>query len=74
MGLDGLALCGAVEDFTFLDELNFEGLDTNEAWYDQMKGSEMKMLFNEHRHSRRLQKSHRSREASRKGMQRNLYK
>jgi hypothetical protein len=47
MGLDGLALCAAKEDFTLIDELNIDMSEYRVPWFDQIRGRELKQLFGE---------------------------
>lgn len=47
IGLDGLALCAAKEDFTLADELNININEYQRPWFDQFRGRDMQQLFGE---------------------------
>jgi hypothetical protein len=47
MGLDGIAMCAAEEDFTLVDELGIEIVQDRQPWYDQIRGNELQQLFGE---------------------------
>ncbi len=50
IGLDGLALCAAKEDFTLFNELNIDFSEYQDVpWFDRLGGREIPQLFNESR-------------------------
>ena len=48
IGLDGLALCAAKEDFTLINELNIDMSEYRVPWFENIRGRELKQLFGEH--------------------------
>jgi hypothetical protein len=41
MGLDGLALCAAPEDFSLVDELNIDMSEYKVPWFEKIRGREL---------------------------------